>query len=69
MLSCTFSRFKEALVELDQRACVAARIMDIRRYERTLREQELEKLKWESQHLEDMEEPSADDIGTEQVSF
>ena len=56
-------------MELDQRACVAARILDIRRYERTLREQELEKLKWGSQHLEDMEEPSADDIGTEQVSF
>ena len=55
--------------ELDQRACVAARILDIRRYERTEKEEELEKLKWELQHLENMEEPSSDDIATEQVNF
>ena len=54
-------------MELDQRACEAARNLDLLRYERTTKEEELEKLKWELDHLESMEEPCPGDIAIEQV--
>ena len=54
---------------MDQRACEAGRILDIRRHERLQREHELEKLKWELEHLKEMEEPANEDTTAEQVIF
>ncbi len=62
-----FVLFKGAIVEMDQRVCQAEKDLNLMRYQREMKQQELERLKWELNHLNDIQQVSQEDIETEEV--
>ncbi len=56
-----------AIEEMDQRVCQAEKDLNLMRYQREMKQQELERLKWELDHLNDIQQVSQEDIQTEEV--
>ena len=52
---------------MDQRVCQSEKDLNLMRYQREMKQQELERLKWELDHLNDIQQVSQEDIQTEEV--